>query len=95
MRCSRPGSLSRGRTRPRLLLELTTHRGTARFPSARVVLEADVRGWLPMVGIVLEEDTIEGVLAAAEPALAASITRTTSDGIEFDLSVHVVCATPT
>jgi SAM-dependent methyltransferase len=40
--------------------------GTGRFPSARAMLEADVRGWLPLVGIVIAEPQIEALLARAE-----------------------------
>jgi SAM-dependent methyltransferase len=72
-------------------VEVATHRGTARFPSIRVVLEADLRGWLPMVGITLGEDTIGGVLAAGDEALADSVSQAPG-GVTFDLSVHIVCA---
>jgi len=48
----------------------------ARFPSARVMVEADLRGWLPLFGIHLDEAKIAEVLAAAEtrlePFVAAS-----------------------
>jgi SAM-dependent methyltransferase len=40
--------------------------GTGRFPSARAMLEADLRGWLPLVGIVVSEPQIEALLARAE-----------------------------
>ena len=40
-------------------VEVTTHHGVARFPSIRVMVEADLRGWLPVMGVVLEEDLIE------------------------------------
>jgi SAM-dependent methyltransferase len=40
--------------------------GTGRFPSARAMLEADLRGWLPLVGIVIAEPQIEALLARAE-----------------------------
>ncbi|HYJ08593.1 MAG TPA: methyltransferase domain-containing protein [Polyangiaceae bacterium] len=42
--------------------------GTGRFPSARAMLEADLRGWLPLVGIVIAEPQIEALLARAEEA---------------------------
>lgn len=72
-------------------VELDTRRGTARFPSIRVVLEADLRGWLPMVGIALGEDTIGRVLAAGDEALAGCVRRAPG-GVEFDLSAHLVSA---
>jgi SAM-dependent methyltransferase len=65
--------------------------GTARFPSVRVVLEADLRGWLPMVGITLSEDTIPRVLAAGDGALAGCVSQVPL-GVEFDLSAHIVSA---
>jgi ubiquinone/menaquinone biosynthesis C-methylase UbiE len=34
-------------------VEVTTHRGTARFPSVHAMVEADLRGWLPVMGVVL------------------------------------------
>ncbi len=43
--------------------------GRGRFPSIRSLVEADVRDWLPIVGIVLEERVIEAILSEAETAL--------------------------
>jgi SAM-dependent methyltransferase len=43
-------------------VEVNAHRGTAKFPSIRVMVEADLRGWLPVMGVVLKEDVIESVL---------------------------------
>jgi SAM-dependent methyltransferase len=73
-------------------VEIGTHPGTARFPSLRVVLEADLRGWLPLVGVVLSEDTISRVLAAANDELGGYVRRA-DHGIEFPLSSHIVSAT--
>ena len=36
-------------------VDIATHSGTARFPSVRSMVEADLRGWLPVMGVVLEE----------------------------------------
>jgi hypothetical protein len=55
------------------------------------MLEADLRGWLPMVGVALGEDTISRVLAAADETLAGCVSRG-PHGIEFDLSAHIVSA---
>jgi len=71
--------------------EISTQPGTARFPSLRVVLEADLRGWLPMVGLILSEDTIGRVLAAADDELGEHVRRA-DHGIEFPLSSHIVSA---
>jgi SAM-dependent methyltransferase len=70
---------------------LVTRNGTARFPSIRVVLEADLRGWLPMVGITLSEDTIGRVLAAGDAALADTVSQAPG-GVAFELSAHIVSA---
>jgi SAM-dependent methyltransferase len=68
--------------------EITTHRGRANFPSIRTMVEADLRGWLPLVGVILGEDQIAGILRAAESALAP---YTTPDGrAVFDVSAHLV-----
>ena len=75
-------------------IEITTHAGIARFPSIRVVLEADLRGWLPMVGLPQSEETIDRVLAAADQALGGHVSQV-DGGIEFDLSVHIVSAEKT
>lgn len=70
--------------------EITTLGGRARFPSIRTLVEADLRGWLPVMGIHLADDQIERILRASNDALAP---WATSDGAaEFDLSAHIVTA---
>lgn len=70
--------------------DIATRRGTARFPSIRTMVEADLRGWLPVMGVVLTEQEIDRVLREAERALGA---YATSDGrVAFDLSAHLVTA---
>jgi SAM-dependent methyltransferase len=71
-------------------IETTTDKGTARFPGIRVMVEADLRGWLPMMGIVLGEEHIESILREAETALAEHVGP--DGGTAFDLSVHIVSA---
>lgn len=69
-------------------IEVTTHPGTALFPSIRIMVEADLRGWLPMMGVNLSEEQISQILDEAEAALGA---YATSDGqVRFDLSAHIV-----
>ena len=69
---------------------LTTHDGTARFPNIRLMVEADLRGWLPMMGVVLEERQIEHILETAEADLARYLGP---DGrTAFDIRAHVVTA---
>lgn len=69
---------------------ITTHVGSGRFTSVRAMVEADLRGWLPIMGVVLTEELIHCILAEAEDALRRYVT---SDGrIEFDVSAHIVAA---
>lgn len=69
---------------------VSTHRGTARFPGIRAMVEAEVRGWLPIMGVSLDEATIARILAAAEQELREWLH---ADGsLQFDLSAHVVMA---
>lgn len=69
-------------------LEISTQHGTARFPSIRTMVEADLRGWLPVMGITLTEEQIEAILNKAEEELAQ---YTTSNGtVEFDAPAHIV-----
>lgn len=70
---------------------ITTHRGRARFPSARAMVEADLRGWLPVFGVVVPEDQIRLILEAAGQVLSAHVTKPGT--VEFDTSVHIITAT--
>jgi SAM-dependent methyltransferase len=71
-------------------IRVETQRGTGRFPSARVMVEADLRGWLPVMGVVLPEELIQQVLEEAEVVLRPWIN---ADGsIAFETSAHVVTA---
>jgi CheY-like chemotaxis protein len=71
-------------------VSIETHHGTARFPSVRAMVEADLRGWLPVMGVVLEDDLIEQILDEADQVLAEYV----SDGGEmvFDAPAHIVTA---
>jgi hypothetical protein len=69
-------------------VEIETHHGTARFPNVRTMIEADLRGWLPVMGVNLDEDLIESILAEAETVLGQYVT---GDGaVEFDAPAHIV-----
>jgi hypothetical protein len=55
------------------------------------MVEADLRGWLPVMGVVLGEAEIARVLQAAEHDLGA---YAAPDGrVTFDVSAHLVTAT--
>jgi len=72
------------------LVEVTTRRAPASFPSPRIMVEADLRGWLPVQGIILPEDQIERILGEAERGLAPFVS---SDGkAVFETSAHIVTA---
>ena len=72
-------------------VEVATRKGTARFPSVRVMVEADLRGWLPVMGVVLPEEQIAGILHASEQALSQYVT---GDGAaSFGTSAHIVTGT--
>ena len=69
-------------------VEVTTKNGIARFPSVRVMVEADLRGWLPVMGVVLTAQQIADILEAAEHELSSYVT---SDGtISFETFAHIV-----
>lgn len=72
---------------------VTTRHGTARFPSIRSMVEADLRGWLPVMGVVLEEEQVQRILHEAEDALRRYVT---ADGtVVFDSPGHIVTAVKT
>lgn len=69
---------------------MATLQGTAQFPSIQTMVEADLRGWLPVMGVTLNEDQISLVLQEAAQALGV---YETADGrAVFDLSAHLVTA---
>ena len=54
-------------------IEVITHQGTADFPSIRTLVEADLRGWLPVMGVHLEEAHIQQILAEAEKTMKSYV----------------------
>ncbi|RMH08017.1 MAG: methyltransferase domain-containing protein [Nitrospirae bacterium] len=72
-------------------VSVATHNGTARFPSVKTMVEADLRGWLPVMGVLLNEEQIYEILAEAESALAEYVAR---DGqVVFNAPAHIVTGT--
>ena len=71
-------------------VSIDTQHGTARFPSVRTMVEADLRGWLPVMGVFLDDEVIEQILADAEVAMSSYVT----DGgqMVFDAPAHIVTA---
>ncbi|MBR9911515.1 MAG: class I SAM-dependent methyltransferase [Gammaproteobacteria bacterium] len=70
---------------------VNTSTGTARFPSIRSLVEADLRGWLPVMDVVLQEETIQRVLAEADRDLGAYADG--SGRAVFSVSAHVLSGT--
>jgi ubiquinone/menaquinone biosynthesis C-methylase UbiE len=51
-------------------ITVSSRTGTARFPSVKALVGADLRGWLPVMGVELAEDLIVEILERAETALS-------------------------
>ena len=63
---------------------------TARFASVRQMVEAELRGWLPMFDIVLSEEKISEILAVADEVLQQ---YATAEGTaEFPTAAHIFSA---
>ena len=71
-------------------VRLATQSGTANFPSLRAMVEADLRGWLPLFDICLSEAEIEGLLVDADKVLGGYVER--SGAAVFPISAHIVAA---
>jgi SAM-dependent methyltransferase len=72
-------------------VEIRTHRGTAEFPSIRTMVEADLRGWLPVMGVFLPEEQIQHILEEAENELSRYVTP--QGTVAFEAPGHIVTAT--
>lgn len=68
--------------------KIGTRTGTARFPSIRVMVEADLRGWLPVMGVALSEQQIAQILSEAESELAPFVGQ--GGQVVFDSPAHIV-----
>lgn len=69
-------------------VEVTTQCGIARFPNIRTMVEADLRGWLPVTGVNLTESHIETILHEAEQVLAPFVTA--KGTVEFEAPAHII-----
>lgn len=68
-------------------VKVETRMGTGRFPDIRTLVGADLRGWLPVVGVHLEEEVIESILRAADREMVHLL----SEGeVVFDSPAHVI-----
>ncbi len=69
-------------------VEVRTTVGEGRFPSVRSMVEADLRGWLPVMGVYLDDGLIEQILVEAEIAFDRFVA---DDGaMVFDSPAHIV-----
>ena len=71
--------------------DITIREGQARFPSIRAMVEADLRGWLPLMGVLLEERLIAEILRQAEGVLRPFVTP--EDTVAFASPALLVTAT--
>jgi SAM-dependent methyltransferase len=73
------------------LTSLTTVAGTGRFPSIRAMVDTDLNGWLPLVGVRLDQQVVEDILAEAELVFRPYLT---ADGsVRFASPAHLAVAT--
>lgn len=70
---------------------ITTREGNARFPDVRTMVLADVKGWFPLAGFVLDENQIDEVVSKAESDLKEFVT--TDGAIEFPMPAHFITIT--
>jgi hypothetical protein len=67
-------------------VQVTTHPGTALFASIRMMVEAELRGWLPVMGVSLSEEKISQILNEAELGAFPGI----NGHVRFEISAHIV-----
>jgi SAM-dependent methyltransferase len=73
------------------LTSLTTTPGTGRFPSIHAMVDSDLSGWLPVMGVRLDPAVIARVLAEAESVFRPYLMP---DGtVRFDSPAHIAVAT--
>lgn len=70
---------------------IRTETERAQFPSIRTMVEADLRGWLPSMGVELDENQISRVLYEAERVLAPYLEP--GGSIAFEMRAHIATAT--
>ena len=69
-------------------ITINTHTGTARFPDLKSMLDADLRGWLPVMGITLGEEEIQEIFNEASDSLGKYISA--NGNVTFNITAHVV-----
>ncbi|WP_372638992.1 class I SAM-dependent methyltransferase [Fodinibius sp.] len=71
--------------------KINTCEGNAKFPDIRTMVLADVKGWFPLAGFVLDDHQIEEAVRMAESELKGFIAEDGS--VEFPLSAHIIYTT--
>lgn len=71
-------------------ISIDTSEEQARFPSSRHMVEAELRGWLPLFDIFLDEDKIKEVLIESDKTLSRYAAP--SGEAVFPTSAHVITA---
>lgn len=73
-------------------VSIVTQVGTARFPSVRSMIEADLRGWLPALGVHLDEELIDELFIEADELLGPFVDE--HGAMVFQAPAHIVTAHP-
>ena len=71
-------------------ISVDTKTESARFPSSRTMVEAELRGWLPLFDIFLDEAKINDVLVESDKTLS-SYANAAGEAV-FPTSAHVITA---
>jgi len=69
-------------------ISISTQTDHARFPSISVMMQSDLRGWLPLLGVHLTDEVIEQILAEAEQVHHKHIDQ--EGRMVFNTSAHIV-----
>ena len=72
-------------------LHIDTHVGSAHFPSVRVMIEAEVRGWMPTIGIDISDEQLRAIVAEADRELARFVQP--SGAVSFAAPAHIARGT--
>ncbi len=67
---------------------VTTYPGTACFPNIQAMIESDLRGWLPVMGVMLTEEQIALIMQEAEQSLRKYLTPVGT--VQFKAPAHIV-----
>ncbi len=71
--------------------KITTHQGMANFPDVRSMVLADVKGWFPLAGFVLDDNQIDEVVDRATSDLKEFIGNDGS--LSFPMPAHFITVT--